>query len=160
PAGGRLPRLLQRAAGRARRGRLVLRLAGAQLDPLAVPGPGSAGVGGFGTPLPVPPRLCSDGLGPFPRPPGGPVPGLDRASRGLGRRTPTAGRRAGGGTPRPPGGLRGENPMDREALRTVLRELIESAKGEECPALEDGLDLRGGVGLDSIDLASLLVEAQ
>ena len=50
--------------------------------------------------------------------------------------------------------------MDRQTLRNVLRELVEETTGEPCGELTDGQDLRSGVGLDSVDLFSLVVEVQ
>jgi acyl carrier protein len=50
--------------------------------------------------------------------------------------------------------------MDRAQLRGVLCELIEETTGEPCPHLTDEHDLREGLGLDSVDLFSLVVETQ
>jgi acyl carrier protein len=50
--------------------------------------------------------------------------------------------------------------MDRAHLRGVLCELIEETTGEPCPHLTDEHDLREGLGLDSVDLFSLVVETQ
>lgn len=50
--------------------------------------------------------------------------------------------------------------MDREAMRRTLRELVEETTGEPCAELEEGQDLRAGLGLDSVDLFSLVVDTQ
>lgn len=50
--------------------------------------------------------------------------------------------------------------MDRDALRSALREMVEETTGEPCPAIDDDQDLREGLGLDSVDLFSLVIETQ
>jgi acyl carrier protein len=50
--------------------------------------------------------------------------------------------------------------MDRNAIRAALVELLEENVGEAYPDLADGDDLRGGLGLDSVDLLSVLIGLQ
>lgn len=50
--------------------------------------------------------------------------------------------------------------MDRDELRATLREMVEETTGEPCPAIDDDQDLREGLGLDSVDLFSLVIETQ
>jgi acyl carrier protein len=50
--------------------------------------------------------------------------------------------------------------MDREALQADLKGLVEETTGEPCPELADDRDLREGLGLDSVDMFSLIVDMQ
>lgn len=50
--------------------------------------------------------------------------------------------------------------MDRQELRTVLTELLEETTGEPRPDVAEDQDLKEGLGLDSVDLFSLVVEIQ
>ena len=50
--------------------------------------------------------------------------------------------------------------MDRSELRQTLRELVEATTGEVCPELAEDCDLRDGLGLDSVDMFSLIVDMQ
>lgn len=50
--------------------------------------------------------------------------------------------------------------MDRPALMDALREMVEETTGEPCPPIDEAADLRDGLGLDSVDLFSLVIEAQ
>lgn len=50
--------------------------------------------------------------------------------------------------------------MDRQELRRTLRSLVEDTTGEPCPELEDDRGLRDELGLDSVDLFSLIVDMQ
>jgi acyl carrier protein len=50
--------------------------------------------------------------------------------------------------------------MDRTALRQVLLEQLAQVTGENRPGLEDDLNLRDGLGLDSVDLVFLVVNIQ
>lgn len=50
--------------------------------------------------------------------------------------------------------------MDRPELRLALREMVEETTGEPCPPIADDQDLREGLGLDSVDLFSLVIETQ
>ena len=50
--------------------------------------------------------------------------------------------------------------MDRKSIRNALAVLIEDTTGEPCPALSDDQDLRSSLGLDSVDLFSLVIETQ
>jgi acyl carrier protein len=50
--------------------------------------------------------------------------------------------------------------MDRVALRDALIELLEGNVGKTYTDLDDGDDLRTGLGLDSVDLVTLVIEIQ
>jgi acyl carrier protein len=50
--------------------------------------------------------------------------------------------------------------MDRPELRLALREMVEETTGEPCPPITDEQDLREALGLDSVDLFSLVIETQ
>jgi acyl carrier protein len=50
--------------------------------------------------------------------------------------------------------------MDREALKQTLKALVEETTGEPCPELTEDRDLRSGLGLDSVDMFSLIVDMQ
>jgi len=46
--------------------------------------------------------------------------------------------------------------MEREALRQAFRETIETDRGEKLPGLDDTMNLRTDLGLDSVDFVQLL----
>jgi acyl carrier protein len=50
--------------------------------------------------------------------------------------------------------------MDRAALRSALIEMLEHSTGEQYPDLTEDQNLREGLGLDSIDFVSLVIEVQ
>jgi acyl carrier protein len=50
--------------------------------------------------------------------------------------------------------------MDREKLRQTLLERLREEKEEVPAVLKDDLSLRDGLGLDSIDLVSLVISVQ
>ncbi len=50
--------------------------------------------------------------------------------------------------------------MDRQDLRQVLTELLEDTTGETYPEVMEDQDLQEGLGLDSVDMFSLIVEIQ
>ncbi|HXG10494.1 MAG TPA: acyl carrier protein [Gemmataceae bacterium] len=50
--------------------------------------------------------------------------------------------------------------MDRTALRQTLRQMLEEEVGEEFDDLPDDRNLREGLGLDSVDLVSLVIHIQ
>ena len=50
--------------------------------------------------------------------------------------------------------------MDRQELRKTLVELLEETTGESYPEVDDSQSLTAGLGLDSVDLFSLVVETQ
>ena len=50
--------------------------------------------------------------------------------------------------------------MDRQDLRQVLTELLEETTGETYPEIVEDQDLQEGLGLDSVDMFSLIVEIQ
>jgi acyl carrier protein len=49
---------------------------------------------------------------------------------------------------------------DRESLRSSLRELLENETGAQRPDLPDTLGLREELGLDSVDLVSLVMQVE
>jgi acyl carrier protein len=50
--------------------------------------------------------------------------------------------------------------MDRTALRQALKEMLEEERGESYPSLEESVILREELGLDSVDLVSLVMKVQ
>jgi acyl carrier protein len=50
--------------------------------------------------------------------------------------------------------------MDRATLRTELLKLLENNIGKTFPDLDDSDDLRTELGLDSVDLVTLVIEVQ
>lgn len=50
--------------------------------------------------------------------------------------------------------------MDRETLRRNLMDLIESETGERPPLLHDSTKLREELGLDSVDVVSLVMQVE
>ena len=50
--------------------------------------------------------------------------------------------------------------MDRQELRKTLVELLEDTTGETYPEVDESQSLTDGLGLDSVDLFSLVVETQ
>ena len=50
--------------------------------------------------------------------------------------------------------------MDRQELKTVLAELLEETTGETYPDVTEDQSLMEGLGLDSVDMFSLVVEVQ
>jgi len=50
--------------------------------------------------------------------------------------------------------------MDRQELRKTLVELLEETTGEDYPEVDDSQSLTDGLGLDSVDLFSLVIETQ
>jgi len=50
--------------------------------------------------------------------------------------------------------------MDRTALRQALLEMLENNKGEPVERFDDDLNLRTDLGLDSVDLVSLVMDIQ
>jgi acyl carrier protein len=49
---------------------------------------------------------------------------------------------------------------DRESLRKVLIELVETDTGEKPAGFDDGLNLREGLGLDSVDVVSIVAQVE
>jgi acyl carrier protein len=49
---------------------------------------------------------------------------------------------------------------DRESIRHTLIELLEADTGEKYPQLEDGVQLREGLGLDSVDVVSIVSQIE
>jgi acyl carrier protein len=50
--------------------------------------------------------------------------------------------------------------MDRETLRQTLIELLEADTGEKYPDLEESTNLREGLGLDSVDVVSIISQIE
>jgi acyl carrier protein len=50
--------------------------------------------------------------------------------------------------------------MDRAAIRTTLIELMEADKGEKFPELDDSKNLRDELGLDSLDVVSVVSQIE
>jgi acyl carrier protein len=49
---------------------------------------------------------------------------------------------------------------DRETIRKTLIELVEADTGEKYPNLDDTLNLREGLGLDSVDVVSIVSQIE
>lgn len=49
---------------------------------------------------------------------------------------------------------------DREMIRSTLAELLEQDTGENYDNLEDGAELRDGLGLDSVDVVSVVSQVE
>jgi acyl carrier protein len=49
---------------------------------------------------------------------------------------------------------------DRETLRRTLVELLEADTGEKYPDLEENANLREGLGLDSVDVVSVVSQIE
>jgi acyl carrier protein len=49
---------------------------------------------------------------------------------------------------------------DRESIRRNLIELLEADTGEKYPSLEDSTNLREGLGLDSVDVVSIVSQIE
>jgi acyl carrier protein len=49
---------------------------------------------------------------------------------------------------------------DREAIRRTLIELLEADTGEKYPHLDDSANLREGLGLDSVDVVSIVSQIE
>jgi acyl carrier protein len=50
--------------------------------------------------------------------------------------------------------------MDRKELSAIVLELLEKETGETYPALEESTTLREGLGLDSLDMAGLVLHIE
>jgi acyl carrier protein len=50
--------------------------------------------------------------------------------------------------------------MDREALRQTMIELLEADTGEKYPDLAETTNLREGLGLDSVDVVSIVSQIE
>jgi len=50
--------------------------------------------------------------------------------------------------------------QDRETLRQTLVELLEADTGVQYPNLDDTMKLREGLGLDSVDVVSLVSQIE
>lgn len=50
--------------------------------------------------------------------------------------------------------------MDREELRDVLVSLLEEEMGESYELRDDDMDLREGLGLDSVDIVGLIMRVE
>jgi acyl carrier protein len=49
---------------------------------------------------------------------------------------------------------------DRDSLRRTLVELLEADTGEKYPHLDDAANLREGLGLDSVDVVSIVSQIE
>jgi acyl carrier protein len=49
---------------------------------------------------------------------------------------------------------------DRNAIRNTLIEFLEADTGEKFPELQDSMDLREGLGLDSVDVVSIVSQIE
>jgi acyl carrier protein len=49
---------------------------------------------------------------------------------------------------------------DRETIRQTLIELLEADTGEKHADLDEGVDLRNGLGLDSVDVVSIVSQIE
>jgi acyl carrier protein len=49
---------------------------------------------------------------------------------------------------------------DRESIRKTLIELVEADTGEKCPTLDDGVKMKEDLGLDSVDLVSIVSQIE
>jgi acyl carrier protein len=49
---------------------------------------------------------------------------------------------------------------DRETIRKTMIELVEADTGEKYPNLDDSLNLREGLGLDSVDVVSIVSQIE
>jgi acyl carrier protein len=50
--------------------------------------------------------------------------------------------------------------MDREALREELKAIFEDDTGKSIETLSDSIEMRDGLGLDSLDLVSLVMQIE
>ena len=50
--------------------------------------------------------------------------------------------------------------MDRASLRQTLLEILENDTGNSYPNFEDSLNLRDGLGLDSVDVVSMIMQIE
>ena len=50
--------------------------------------------------------------------------------------------------------------LDRESIRKTLVELLEADTGEKYPNLDDNTNLREGLGLDSVDVVSVVSQVE
>jgi acyl carrier protein len=50
--------------------------------------------------------------------------------------------------------------MTRQELSTIVHELLEKETGESYPGLQESTSLRGGLNLDSLDMAGLVLHIE
>ncbi len=50
--------------------------------------------------------------------------------------------------------------MDRESIRQTLLAYLEDDMGEKIASLDDGVAIRDGLGLDSVDVVGLVMQAE
>ena len=50
--------------------------------------------------------------------------------------------------------------MNREEMRSVLLRLVEEEMGEAYPSLDDGVVLKEGLNLDSVDIVGLVMRVE
>jgi acyl carrier protein len=50
--------------------------------------------------------------------------------------------------------------MDRESIRQTLCEYVEEDMGEPVASMDDSVDIRAGLGLDSVDVVGLVMKVE
>lgn len=50
--------------------------------------------------------------------------------------------------------------LDRESIRSTLIEFLQAETGDPVPSLEDGQKLREELGLDSVDVVSIVMQIE
>jgi acyl carrier protein len=50
--------------------------------------------------------------------------------------------------------------MNREEMRSILLRLVEEEMGETYPSLDDGVALKDGLNLDSVDVVGLVMRVE
>lgn len=50
--------------------------------------------------------------------------------------------------------------MDRESIRQTLCEYVEDDMGEPVASMDDAVDIRAGLGLDSVDVVGLVMKVE
>lgn len=50
--------------------------------------------------------------------------------------------------------------MDRESIRLSLVAYLEDDLGEKLPSFDDGVNIREGLGLDSVDVVGLVMQVE
>jgi acyl carrier protein len=60
----------------------------------------------------------------------------------------------------PPNFKDGQTMMDRESIRISLLAYLEDDLGETIPSLDDEINIREGLGLDSVDVVGLVMQVE
>ena len=50
--------------------------------------------------------------------------------------------------------------MDRETIRRTLADYVEEDMGEPVASMDDAVDIRAGLGLDSVDVVGLVMKVE